>query len=60
MTHHYTDKNPMTEARRNAIHGPLEPMDSRKESIAWIVLAGFAFGVFGFLACVADLPGVGA
>lgn len=59
MTHHYTDKNPMSEARRNAIHGPLE-VERRKEFISWIGLAlvGLVTGIVLFLALVADLKDV--
>lgn len=59
MTHLQTNKNPMTEARRNAIHGPLEPMKAR-ERYGWWAVGCVAFWAVFFTCLAMDLGGLPA
>ena len=52
MTHQST-RNPMSEARRNAVHGPLHPMEQERD-LAWLgaVLCALSavVSIYGFIA----------
>lgn len=55
MSHLYATRNPMSEARRNVVHGPLEPLeyDARRDVIGLLIAIPVLVGaVVLFLVCV--------